>query len=197
MLILSLLDSRISRLDSIRNTHHKKNHTDLLSTEKIIRLQQPTMLKSEEKPMVKPCSSIWQMKNSKRHTLLSELTKTINTMPYSRLRITQPPQSIGDQKVQLHQSKIKDNVDHVGHSVQQVYLKDTTRSQLVPYQTSLNNNFLIAQLGLISTLDAMEVCQQEHLTMLREMVSQLKLPIHMYIKIINIFIDRSLRNLLN
>lgn len=182
MLIQLLLDSRISNLDSIRNTHHKKNHTDLLSTERMSRLQKPTTLKSEEKPMEKPCSSIWQMRNSKRHTLLSELTKTISQMPYSRLRITQPKTPIGDNRVQSHKLKIKDNVVHAGHSVQQVYLKDTLSKQLVSYQTSLNNNSLIAQLLLILTLDVMEVCLLEHLTMLREMVSQLKKLIHMYIK---------------
>ena len=81
--------------------------------------------------------------------------------------------------VQSHQSKIRDNADHAGHSVQLVHLKDTTKSPLVLYQTSQNNNSLIAQHGLILTLDAMEVCQQEHLTMLRETESPPKLLIHM------------------
>lgn len=74
--------------------------------------------------------------------------------------------------------KIKDNVVHAGHSVPQEFWKVSSSQLLVNYQTYLNNNYQIAQLSKISILVAMVVSHTEHYNMLREVVSQLKLLIH-------------------
>jgi hypothetical protein len=63
--------------------------------------------------------------------------------------------SIGDHKEPLPQLKIKDNVDHAGHSPPPDLWKDYPKLEMEPYKAFLNHNWSTAQ-DHMETKDATE-----------------------------------------